>query len=553
MATNNINIGIKFSPQNQVQSELQNMLNNISKNTKFTLDISKTLNINDINSKLDVIQNKLKDSFNLDGVTKSAYSSAKVFEKQLNLQDKLSRSIQDLQTKKNALNRQYGDKIDTSSIDKAISELKSMDNISMSNLNNTLQNVNSEIRKSTENAKASTKVFENELDSIGEKIGKIHQQSDLKITTKNGLQEAKEVNKALEEQYKLQQQINTSKSNMQTKLNSLSENNFINTGVLTDLQNRLNSINTNTPITQIKALESEIKNLGSNDNQIVKIQNAITKMTSNLNNIKGKFGSNLIDSSATNKIKDYENQLEKLKNILNQLQSGKSIGGASITNELNQMTNASRNLNTSLKEVTITSDTFGNRLQSSLSTMGLYISTAMAMREALQQIKEGFNQVVAVEDSLVNLRRVYSMTNEEAIKLTNTISDQALIMGTNTQTLMDLTTQWVKLGYSLSDAQNLAKQTQMFDYSADLKNTEQTASSLVSTMKGFGIIASDVNKVSDAIDQVGNRFAVNSGDINEAMRLSSSALGAFGNDLNQSVAMATKMQEVNFAFLIRNN
>ena len=499
---NNIKIGFQFTPANQLKSELNTLLNNISKNTKLDFKI----NFNDINQQLDTIRSKLQNGLNLDGITKSAYSSVKV--------------------------------------------------------------------------------FENELNSLGETIGKLHQKSDFKLNTKNGLQEAKEVNraleeqykleqqisairskadsnnrirnrkeeetqakainKALEEQYKLEQQINTTKSTLLNKLNPLNGNGFINPSVLQSIQTELNGITSKTPqaTEKLNALKNTINNLGSGENAIVRLQNKITQMTNSLNNLKGKFGSGLIDSKARSEIQTYEQQLEKLKNMLNQLKSGQSIGGATITNELNNMTNASRNLNSALQTTTSSIGGFGRSLQSRLASMGIYVSTAMLVRRALNEIKEGFNEVVQVEDSLVGLQRVYTMTNAEAQNLTKTISDQALEMGTYTTALLDLTTNWKKLGYSIEDAQIMAKNTQLFNLAGDITNEADAQEYLVSIMKGFNIQAKDSIAIIDKIDSASNNFAVSSRDVGEALKRSSSALSAFGNDLPESIALVTRLNEV---------
>ena len=456
---NNIKIGFQFTPANQLKSELDTLLNNISKNTKLDFKI----NFNDINKQLDTIRSKLQNGLNLDGITKSAYSSAKV--------------------------------------------------------------------------------FENELNSLGETIGKLHQKSDFKLNTKNGLQEAKEVNKALEEQYNLTQRINSTKSTLQSKLNTLNGNGFINPSVLQSIQTELNGITSKTPqaIDKLNGLKQTISNLGSSESSIVRIQNKITQMTSALNNLKSK---GLINTSNTAQVQAYEQQLERLKNILVQLQNGKAIGGATITNELNNMTNASRNLNASLQTTSSSIGNLGRSVQSGLASMRIYVSTAMLVRRALNEIKEGFNEVVQVEDSLVGLQRIYTMTNAEAQNLTKTISDQALAMGTSTTALLDLTTSWKKLGYSIEDAQTMAKNTQMFNLAGDIKNEADAQEYLVSIMKGFNIQAEDSMAIIDRIDSANNNFAVSSKDVGEALKRSSSALSAFGNDLPSSIAMVTRLNEV---------
>ena len=76
---NSIKIGIQLQAKNEVKQELQKMLDNIGKETKLNLDLGKSLNITALVKEV----NKLKDNLNLDGVTKSAFASAKVFENEM--------------------------------------------------------------------------------------------------------------------------------------------------------------------------------------------------------------------------------------------------------------------------------------------------------------------------------------------------------------------------------------------------------------------------------------------------------------------------------------
>lgn len=676
MAYNNkIRLGIQLQSFSEVNEKLKNTIKKLEQNNKIDIKLGDNIvkDIASIQNQIKNIGNSLQKNLTINDPFKSAKASAKTFESQIGNSTKTINKVQneidkmatnltnikgkvgkDLFVNENSLSKikeyeaqienlkgvlsklESGLLISPDGITKELNTMKNLSNElknsfdkvdkSANNTNNTLKN--NDMSSGLKSAKDSASVFEQELQKaeneakeLGEAIGKLHQKSDLKINTANGLQEAKEVNTALDERYKLEQQMavirskaddnskkremeeqkqlnqtlkeeqqiideienkrvqsqkNTSKSNyqdelnqnkainqaleeryakqlqlnevtqkMQASLNSLNGNNFINDNVLKDLQTRINSINVDTPKEQIKQLQNELKNLGSNESAIVRLQNKITEMTSNLKRLEGTKLKGVVDSNVQKEVESYKKQIEVLKNLLTQLQNGtNSFNGKTVSNEISKMSQASRNLNSSLKETYGSVDTFANKISNMLSTMGIYISTAVIVSKSLQEIKDGFNHVVEVENSLIDLRRVYQMTNEEAKNLTKSMSDQALAMGTNTQTLMDLTTQWVKLGYTLEDAQNLAKETQIFDYSADLKNTEQTANSLVSILKGFGIVASDINSVGDAINGVGNNFAVSAGDINESLRVSSSALGAFGNDLNQSIAMATKMQEV---------
>ena len=330
---------------------------------------------------------------------------------------------------------------------------------------------------------------------------------------------------------------------LQNKLNTLSNNGLINPEVISNLQSQLNSINIYNLKEKIEELKGSIDSLGQNESGINRLKSTINSMEGRLSSLKDKFG-NTIDSKATQQLNEYQQQLQKLKDILTQLQNGQSIGGNKITSEIESMKNASRDLNAQLNSTGDSVTTFSQRLQSSLSNMGIYVSTAIAIEKAMQEIKKGISEVVEVENSMTNLRRIYEITDASAQQLTKTLSDQALALAGETSEIIDLTTTWKKLGYSINEAQELATVTKMYDYAADLKNTEKTATDLVAILKGFGKDASDALDIADKIDNVSNQFSVSAGDINEALKRSSSALGAFGNSAEQSIAMATTLNEV---------
>lgn len=358
------------------------------------------------------------------------------------------------------------------------------------------------------------------------------------------LAQSQAINRALDEEYKSLEKIEKVKANLQSKLTVSYNNGFINTSVLDSLQNRLNSINTNTAENEINSLKSAIINLSTADAQIVRLEKSISDAESKLSGMKSKF-SDIITSEATNELKSYESQLEKLKFTLSELKNNNiTISSKGVTSELNSMSSASNQLSSALRESSGETNSFGSSMKNILGDMGIFVTSAMAVSKGIEEIKSGVEEVMQVEDSLTNLKRIYSMTDVEANNLTKTISNQAKSLGTDTSTLMDTVTTFKKLGYSIQEAQSLASETQKFDYSADINNIQQSALSLVSTLKGFNLDASHVKEIGDAIDQVGNNFAVDAKDINEILRESSATLGTFGNSVNEAIALGTTAQEV---------
>ena len=160
---------------------------------------------------------------------------------------------------------------------------------------------------------------------------------------------------------------------LQNKLNTLSNNGLINPEVISNLQSQLNSINIYNLKEKIEELKGSIDSLGQNESGINRLKSTINSMESRLSSLKDKFG-NTIDSKATQQLNEYQQQLQKLKDILTQLQNGQSIGGNKITSEIESMKNASRDLNAQLNSTGDSVTTFSQRLQSSLSNNTPYCS-----------------------------------------------------------------------------------------------------------------------------------------------------------------------------------
>lgn len=463
-----IQIGIRFQPKNEVKQDLQNMLNNISKEVKLNLNFDKgSLNFSRLNNELSKVKSNLKDSFNLDGITKSAYSSAKTMEK--------------------------------------------------------------------------------EMDKLADSMGKVREQSNKRANNdylKNEEVQAKAINKALEDQYQQQLKLNNLKDNLQSKLNISKENGFIDLSVINNLQNKLNSIKTNTSTKEIKELENAIKNLSSSDSQIVRLQNTISKMTINLANMKSKFGST-IDSKATTQLQAYEQQLEKLKNTLAQLKSGKSIDGKAITNELNQMNNANRNLNATLQSTANLMGTFSSKLQSSLSTMGIYVSMEMAVRGVFNAFKEGVSNVIDMDTALGNLNKVVGLTDSQLMQMRDSAVEMGKELGRSSIEVANAQAEFGRLYKSQSEINQMTNVSLMGANVMDNVNADQVAKSLTTIVSSMKMQAKDSMGILDSMNEIQNNYRVGANDLMEALAEVGSTAYTSGASLQKvegyitSIAVAT--------------
>lgn len=77
-----------------------------------------------------------------------------------------------------------------------------------------------------------------------------------------------------------------------------------------------------------------------------------------------------------------------------------------------------------------------------------------------------------------------------------------------------------------------------------LDTVQESTESIISTMKAFGIEATDTISIVDSFNEVGNNFAITSAGIGEALKRSASALAEAGNSMDESIGLVTAANSV---------
>lgn len=334
-------------------------------------------------------------------------------------------------------------------------------------------------------------------------------------------------------------QFENLKAQLQNKLNVAKGNSFIDDSVLTNLQTKLNSINTNTPEKEFNELRNAINILSSSDSGIVRLQSSITRLQERIANIK-KNKIDVIDANEINKIKQAENEVNNLKNMLSQLQGGDIIDGKKITSSINQATSSVRTLESEFRNVNTTASGLATTMKSifsyALGGSGIYL--------ALNSMREAINTTISLDDSLRDLKRVTSLANSEYSKFMQTANQTAIALGTTTSGAIDATTRFSQLGYSFDEASNsLSKYALILSNVADMSATD-ASSAIVSVLKGFQMETSEVASIVDTINEAGNKFAIDSGGLANALQVGSANLSIAGNDLQQASALIITANEV---------
>lgn len=174
-----------------------------------------------------------------------------------------------------------------------------------------------------------------------------------------------------------------------------------------------------------------------------------------------------------------------------------------------------------------------------------YFTGANLVYKSVAQIRQGITYVKEIDAALTELKKVTDETDATYKKFLTTASQTGSEIGSTIADFTNATADFARLGYTISEATELAKAASIYKNVGDgIESVSQATESIISTMKAFGIEAEDSMSIVDKFNEVGNRFAISSTGIGEALQRSASALYESGNTIDESIALITAANSV---------
>lgn len=416
-----------------------------------------------------------------------------------------------------------------------------------SNINSQLKQVSDNINKIYSNsnkkitlgdisksAEESAKVFE----GISEQIGKIRELSERRIKENNALQEAKEVNSALEEQYKLEQQMANirSKADYNSKQREIQEQNQLNK-TLEDEEKLINeiankreqssktqkNIDNKNELNQAKAINKVLEDNYKASLKEVEVQKQVEAEIQKQIKLLEIKKQGILSKNSKADTSDIDNAITKYKQLNN-------LSMKDLRNEISYT-------NAELKNSSTSADSFISKLGKSLSNFGFYINIGDAIRGVFNSFKDGVQVVTDIDTAMRDLAKVSSATTEQLAKFPQIANQIAIETGTSSEAIIKATEYYSKLGYAISEASERAKNATIFANVADM-NIDDASKSLITIAKGFDLNKlEDMTRIMDVANAVGNNFSSTSQNIAEGLRRSGNAMSEAGNSYEQSVGL----------------
>ena len=188
---------------------------------------------------------------------------------------------------------------------------------------------------------------------------------------------------------------------------------------------------------------------------------------------------------------------------------------------------------------------FLNGLKAKSKAIIQYVASMTSIYRVLGELRKGIQYIREIDLALTELKKVTNETDETYDKFLQTAAKTGARLGSTISAVTEATATFAKLGYTMEQASEMAESAIVYKNVGDnIASTEDAANSIISTLKGFGMEASESMAIVDKFNEVGNNFAITSQGIGEALRLSASALSEGKNSLDESIAMITAANEV---------
>ena len=168
---------------------------------------------------------------------------------------------------------------------------------------------------------------------------------------------------------------------------------------------------------------------------------------------------------------------------------------------------------------------------------------AKVLNTARKEIQQVYQNILKLDEAMTNLRIVTGSNTEQAKSMMNTYNDLAMQLGTTTQAVAQSAAEWLRQGYSVSEANELIKSSTYLSR-LGFMDMGQSVTALTSVMKGFRIEATNSMDIVDKLTQLDAKYATTAGDIATALSRTSAVAREAGLDLDQTAAALTTMIDV---------
>ncbi len=289
-------------------------------------------------------------------------------------------------------------------------------------------------------------------------------------------------------------------------------------------------------VTQADKLEQEFKSVKISVEQAKLSYDKLMQPAS-----KEKISSTLlkVQKLLNNNTKVTEAVKNEWQGYVNRLSSGSDIA----VKEINDINTRLKETESNMRGLGKLGLSWTDKLKQAWEKFGGWGFATGTMMTLVNQLRRIPKEVYEIDTAMTNLYKVTDETNSKYNQFLDSSSKSAQELGRSISSLVEQTANWAKLGFSLDEAEQLAKISSIYANVGEVDNNT-AVSDMVTAMKAFNIEASDSITIVDKLNKLGNEYATSAKDLGDGLSRSASAMATAGTDINKTLAMLTGGTEI---------
>lgn len=260
--------------------------------------------------------------------------------------------------------------------------------------------------------------------------------------------------------------------------------------------------------------------------------------TKSISPIKALTKSNEIEAyynKNTKAIKKYGAQLQALAS---------DAAGAKTVGELKEIDERFQALKMTISAEGLEGKSLFDVVEGGLKHVVQFASSYGIIRQIPQMLSSMVKEVIAVDSSMVELRKVSNATDIQIEKSFDAATVSAKKYGIAISDVINSQADWARLGYGVREAQQLADATTLLQTVGDNMTQQTSSQGLISILKGYQMDVSEVESIVDKLNQVANTQPIDTEGLVEALERSVSSMAAAGNTLDETIGLITAANSV---------
>ena len=171
--------------------------------------------------------------------------------------------------------------------------------------------------------------------------------------------------------------------------------------------------------------------------------------------------------------------------------------------------------------------------------LATYLASFVGFYEIWGAIRQGVTYVKELDTALTEMKKVSDETTQSLKEFQKASFDIADSVASTAKEIQNSTADWLRLGYAMEDASELARTTAVYKAVGDDMDMSTATESMVSTLQGFQLEADQAANIVDQFNEVSNNFAIDSKGIGDALQRSAASFNAANTGMSEAIALIT--------------